>query len=307
MTVDRLQPKMRDAALFKWKDVAWNGIRFTAPEKWEAAKIGARHLLLEEAARPTMELKWRRIRGKFSHHKLLRRLAALHPDRLPADLAEWDLPPQWQSALVNFNASGFRWHGKAFRGRGVILYCPACQTATLIQFYHRNGSENDPVCHQVLGSFRDHFQGEPTMWSLFDIRACLPSRFELTSFRFDAGHFFLKFAARGQTLVLNRWGPASILLSGRDLLQLARALNQVPSEAARMQLMVGDRQIEGVSGPSLRRWFPTLTRLATKPAFQQFRLWHLVDKNRIFGLNLQSKTPFDRDEFDRLCAAYESL
>lgn len=199
MTVDRLQPKMRDAALFKWKDVAWNGIRFTAPEKWEAAKIGARHLLLEEAARPTMELKWRRIRGKFSHHKLLRRLAALHPDRLPADLAEWDLPPQWQSALVNFNASGFRWHGKAFRGRGVILYCPACQTATLIQFYHRNGSENDPVCHQVLGSFRDHFQGEPTMWSLFDIRACLPSRFELTSFRFDAGHFFLKFAARGQT------------------------------------------------------------------------------------------------------------
>ncbi len=298
---------MKAAACLQWREFAWNGIRFSAPEKWETGKIGSRYLLLEQEARPMMEIKWGRISGKFSHHRHLRRLAGLRPDKRKVELAECPLPPGWKAALANFKATGFHWTGEPFQGMGAILYCPACKNAALIQFYRHDRADAASFAHRVLASFQDHTTGEQVLWSIFDIRARLPASFWLTSFRFDAGHFFLKFSRRRQVLTLSRWGPASILLSDDDkgLLSLARTFYQISEADVALRLSDHGRAIDGATTTTGRRWFPRLNLLNSARAFQRFRVWHLPDKNRILGMRIESNTPFDPDAFGQLCAGYE--
>ncbi len=293
---------MKTSGQINMREFAWNGIRFTAPEKWEAAKIGNRYLLLEENARPMMEVKWNRVNGKFSHRRHLRRLAGQHP------VSEYVLPPQWKTALANYHASGFRWEGKTFQGSGAILYCPACRNAALIQFYSHPSTPTESVAHRILASFHDHLHGEQALWSVFDIRAQIPARFKLASFRFNPGHFFLKFLSGRQTLTLNRWSPASSLLAGKNLLELAATLKQIPKgNNYRIRFSDGDLAVEGASKSSSRQWLSILRPSISSSPIQHFRLWHLPNKNRILGLRLESNKPVDITLFHRLCAGYESL
>ena len=66
------------------KQVAWNGIRFKAPRPWQIGRIGTRHLVLEDAGGPVMEVKWGPVKGKFSHAAHLKRLAASGPGKTEA-------------------------------------------------------------------------------------------------------------------------------------------------------------------------------------------------------------------------------
>jgi hypothetical protein len=187
-------------------------------------KIGAHYLMLEEESGPVLEVKWGEVRGSFSHQDHLRRLAALHGKELGESVKQCPLPAAWEKALGKFEATGFSWHGKRVGGMGVLLYCSTCHNATLIQFYQKGSSQTEKIAQRLLTSFRDHRQDNQVIWSLFDIRATIPEKFRLVRHRFEAGEFELAFASGGQKITLHRWGPASILLSGRDLVQFARTM-----------------------------------------------------------------------------------
>lgn len=84
------------------KQVAWNGIRFKAPRPWQIGRIGTRHLVLEDAGGPAMEVKWGPEKAKFSHAAHLKRLAASRSRKDRSHFAEWFLLPPWEKALVEF-------------------------------------------------------------------------------------------------------------------------------------------------------------------------------------------------------------
>ncbi len=63
-----------------WREIAWNGVRFSTPAVWEVAKIGPRYLLLADQGEPALEIKWAGIKGRFSHQTALKRLKSLHRD-----------------------------------------------------------------------------------------------------------------------------------------------------------------------------------------------------------------------------------
>jgi len=203
--------------LGEWKEIAWNGISFEVPGSWEIAEIGVRHLILEDDSGPAMEVKWGPLRGKFSHRAHLKRIGAFQTRQLKKTFKEWPLLPAWEEALSGFQTSGFTWHTDTKVGRGVILYCPVCRKAALIQFLQPKGFRSEKIPLKVLSTFQDHREDDQTIWSVFDIRASMPANFVLASHRFEPGNFELAFEHGSRKVFLYRWAPASVLLVGQDL------------------------------------------------------------------------------------------
>lgn len=289
-----------------WKEVAWNGVRFKTPANWEMAQIGTRHLLLENEAGPIMEVKWGPVKGKFSHKAHLKRLAALHSRRVKGRIAEWFLPPHWQAALSEYETSGFLWQGQAAIGRGAIIFCPACRTAALIQFFRYNSAQREKELSAVLRSYRDHRQDKRVLWSIFDLRVTLPQKLELIGFRFEAGKFEIKFTNDRQKIFLHRWAPAAALLGGGDLLEFTRMIPEFSAGKPQRLTIGGYNTIEWSKMPQ-SDWQRRISRLKVNPSFFWYRLWHLEEKNRILGIRSESKHPFDYQLLDQIYKEYESI
>jgi len=298
---------MNSPAPISWKEIAWNGIRFLAPDGWNVGKIGNRYLMLEDASEPVLEIKWSQIQGGFSHQKHLRRLAALHGGRLHKTIRETPLPTEWEKPLKDFHTAGFAWSGKTIGGRGVLIYCPVCHTATLIQFYLSVASTPSTVHRRLLSSFRDHRHDEQQLWSIYDIRATVPARFKLARYQFALGHFELFFASKNKTVLLSRWGPAAIILSGKTLLQFAETMDQIPETKLKPEITFNPQVVEGRISQTPKGWFPLMHRISLKPAFYMFRLWHLEEKNRILGVRTEGRNPITPQFFHEICAGYETL
>ncbi len=253
-----------------------------------------------------MEVKWGPVKGRFSHKAHLKRLAALHSRSVKGRIAEWFLPPHWQTALADFEISGFLWQGEAAIGRGAILFCPVCRNAALIQFFRYNSSDQEKIISAVLKSFCDHRQDSLTRWSVFDIRVTLPESLKLTKFRFDAGKFELGFAYGRQSIYLHRWAPAAALLCGGDLIGFTRTVPEF--SAGRPQPLTTDcyDAFEWCIFPA-SDWQRRLSRLKVTPSFFWYRLWHVTEKNRILGIRSESKYPLDSQLLEQISTDYESI
>ena len=289
-----------------WKEIGWNGIHFRAPADWQLAQIGARHLVLEDETAPTMEVKWSRVKGNFSHQTHLKRLTSLQKKQVRKTFKAESIPADWETVLANFQVSGFSWQANTTHGRGVVLFCPSCRNATLIQFFQQKSIENLRVSSQVLDSFRDHRQDGQVLWSVYDIRAIVPQTYQLKRHRFEAGKYELDFADSNQHICLHRWALASVLLAEQDLVQLARTVagfNQPEPVAGSMN---GCATAEWSLAPKTdwQRW---LGRFKHKASYYWLGLWHLEEKNRILGVRAEGKKPLDTELLDKICSHYESI
>ena len=253
-----------------------------------------------------MEVKWGAVKGAFSHRTHLKRLASLQSRRNKISVAEWILPPPWEAALAEFEAGGFLWQSPAASGRGAILFCSGCRTATLIQFFGDSSVKREKVFLAVLKSFRDHSRDGWLRWSIFDIQATLPQALQLEKFRFEAGKFELVFTAGRQHIYLHRWAPAAALLEGRNLIAFARLIPEFASgvplpitvdncEAAEWEIKPGNH------------WLQKLSRFKITSSFFFFRLWHLEEQNRILGIRVESKYPLDLQLARQIYEHYKSL
>jgi len=285
------------------KEIAWNSVCFKVPDKWEIGQIGMRHLILEDDRGPAMEIKWGPVKGRFSHRAHLKKLNALQTGRLRKTIQKWKLPSEWEKALADFQVSGFTWRADASNGRGVILYCPTCRHAALIQFFRTQSTAAQTICPEVLKSFEDHREDDQTAWSVFDIHAMLPANLKLVHYRFKPGNYELAFEHRDQKVFLYRWAPASVLLAAGDLREFGKALSDFTSEAP-VPVMVGGVQVLEWRGMPGKTWF---SRFKRQSAFNCLRLWHLEEKNRILGVKVQAKRAVDICGLNRICASYGSL
>jgi hypothetical protein len=289
-----------------WREIGWNGIRFKTPATWEVGQISARHLTLEDESEPAMEIKWGPIKGKFSHRTHLKRLAAHQAKPLQKSVTQWSLPSAWKRTLAEFQASGFTWQGRTKSGQGVILYCPTCRNATLIQFFHSKSAEPGRISLDILKTFKDHEENDQVIWSIFDLQARIPSHFNLLSHSFQTGSYKLVFINRRQHLTLYRWAPASAWLTRQDLTQFSQTLPDFTGGIPRAGSMQGCLAVEWQHSPR-SKWLGWLGHSKRNPAYQWWRLWHLEDKNRILGVRMHGKKPYDEVFLNTICAHYESL
>lgn len=289
-----------------WKEIGWNGIHFRVPADWQLAQIGAGHLVLEDETAPVMEVKWSRIKGNFSHQAHLKRLTSLQKKQVRNTFKVEPIPADWETALLNFKVSGFSWKADTNRGQGVVLFCPTCRNATLVQFFLKKSTDNFRLSAQVLDSFRDHRQDGQVLWAAYDIRAIVPAAYQLKRYRFEAGKYELDFADGSQHICLHRWALASVLLAKQDLVQLAKTVagfNAPEPVAGRID---GHDMAEWSSAPK-SDWQRWLGRIKYTSSYYWLGLWHLENKNRILGVRAEGKKPLDTELLDRICSHYESL
>ena len=253
-----------------------------------------------------MEVKWGPVKGSFSHKTNLKRLAGLQSRSAKTNIAEWFLPPKWQAALADFEASGFLWLGQAASGRGAILHCPVCRKAALIQFFRDSSVEREKILLTVLKSYRDHSKERYILWSIFDIRVKLPETLQLLRFRFEAGKYELVFTTDRQTIHVHRWAPAAALLGGRDLIEFTKKIPEFAAGHPHPLTVDGCQAVEWSISPG-NNWQQMMRRLKLKPSFFWYRLWHLEEQNRILSVRAESKYPLDIHLLNQICANYESL
>ena len=291
---------------FTTKEIAWNRLHFKIPATWEIGQIGARHLMLEDNSGSTMEVKWGPIKGKFSHSAHLKRLSALHRKALQKTVSEWQLPIDWENALSDYQASGFTWQGQTTIGQGVILYCSSCRNATLIQFIQPKSVKTAKIPLEILKTFNDHREDDQVLWRVFDIRAIIPKNYNLVNHRFETGKYELGFADSVQKINLYRWAPASVLLSQQDLRHFAGTMPAFSSSNPTAGIIEGCQTVKWSQTPRFK-WLRWASRLKPKPSYQCWRLWHVEEKNRILGVKMQGKRPFDNNLLNRICTNYESF
>jgi hypothetical protein len=238
-----------------------------------------------------MEIKWGPVKGRFSRRSHLRRLSKLTLAR-GAALREWAPPQDWKQALSRFEYAGFAWEAGSEAAVGVILHCPACRTASLIQFFQppgRSAAAGPAVA--VLASLRDHRDDGCVAWAVYDIRALLPSGFALVRHRFQAGQFFLEFRARRRTIGLFRWAPAAVLLRDRDLSRFAETMAGLDGMEFRAAAGAGEPAVEGgerVAGVARR----LASALGLRP-IRTARIWHVPARNRILGIVVAGRFAID--------------
>ena len=290
----------------QWKEIAWCGVRFKTPADWHLSQIGIRYLALEDPSGPVMEIKWAPVKGKFSKKAHLKKLAALQKKEVRKSIQPKPLSTSWQSALSDFDASEFYWQANAIHGRGLVLFCPTCRNATLIQFFNKQSEQEDPVAAEVLNTFRDHRSDGQVLWAAYDIRALVPEAFQLKRYRFDAGQYELDFADGSEHIILQRWAPASVLLRKRDLVQFAKTVASFGKTEPVAGSIAGCETVEWSLAPATT-WQRWLSRFKHKSSYYWLGLWHLEAKNRILGVRAEGKNPLDPELLDRIFTHYESI
>jgi hypothetical protein len=290
----------------RWCETAWNGVRLQVPAGWHPREVGRRYLLLASPAGPAMELRWGPAAKKpAAPADYLRRL---QPRKAPRRIIRpTALPAAWQKALAAFACQGFSWSDGRQAATGVVICCPVCRKATLIQFFHPPGAGAGPAAARVLSALRDHGAAQTVAYALFDIRAEVPAMFELVAQRFEPGYFELAFRRRRQRLTLHRWGPAQVLLQGAPLATLGRRL-MPGSDGQPEALLVGPHRGLGWSqGPPDRGWQRWWGVLQTGVPFRHYRIWHMAELNRLMGVSLEGRLAPPYPWLEALCEAYESI
>jgi hypothetical protein len=286
-----------------WKIIAWNGVRFAVPGDWEPARIGRRHLLLESEPGPVMEIKWSAVRGRFSARGQLRALSR-QVKRKGAVFQATALPAKWRPHVSGFEVEGFQWEAGAQRAVGVLLYCPDCRTASLVQFLESAGTQRtagDAV--RVLASFRDHRGDGRLAWALYDITALLPREFALERCRFEAGRFVLDFRGHHRRLTLYRWAPAEVLLENRTLADFAQTIAGEMKVGFQPLTVAGHPAIEGRDPLPAGMGGRIGMRLGMS-WFRRLRVWRVAERNRILGVRLEGRRPIDDSEMQRVSGGY---
>jgi hypothetical protein len=290
----------------QWHQVAWNGIRFECPSDWEIGKIGRCYLMLETENGPVLEVKWNTVRGRFSHKTQLRRLSSMHTRRLRRTFRLEPLPKLWQNALGDYDTAGFFWQSNTISGKGALIYCPECKTATLIQFFDSGKKNIEPDAEHLLETFRDHFASGVMPWAVFDISAQVPHWFKLDKYRFNAGEYELAFSTKKQYLTLFRWSPAEVLLREHTLDEIAKVRFDPDGKRHLSMASSGSGIADGSLSPATI-WSWAKARIQRRLPYTKIRLWREHEKNRILCVRMDGKQPVEQDAFDRMCSNYESI
>ena len=290
----------------QWKEIAWCGVRFKTPPDWHLSQIGIRYLALDDQSGPVMEIKWAPVKGKFSKKAQLKKLASLQKRQVRKSIQSKPVSAAWGSALTDFETSEFSWQASAIQGRGLILFCPTCRNATLIQFFQQKAQNDDLNAVKVLKTFRDHRADGQVLWAAYDIRALVPESFQLKRYRFEAGQYELDFANGSEHIVLHRWAPASVLLRQQDLVQFVKMVAGFGKSEPVSGSIAGCETVEWSVSP-VTAWQRWLSRFKHKASYHWLGFWHLEAKNRILGIRAEGKKPLDTELLDRIFTHYESI
>lgn len=282
--------------------LAWNGLSLTRPDGWKLAVLGRERLQLADGVKIVLDVRWNRIRGRFSFEAHLRRLAKAH-GRAPNSIKAGDAPHGW-SPTQGIEARAFAWDGPDKGGLGALLFHAASSTAILAQC---GGSAEQAA--SVLGSLRCHLADTSVPWAVYDLRALTPASHGLEEYALQPGRYRLALRHKGQQIILHRLAPADVLLAGRDLVQWSR--DHFRALIARHHLMVeetGEQQAVTWRRPlSPGRLARAAALLLKRPAFAYLHAWRPEGRNRLLCVEARGARTLDEAMLAQVVEAYGTV
>ena len=311
---DIRQPVERQAA--PEERLAWQGILLKVPPGWEPSVLDPEYLRLESEGRQVLDLRWSRIKGGFDPQKYLVKLksslksqAEMEPGLGPwRERGEGSLKRLAQNDLL---LAGFRWREKRGPGQGpgAVVYNPATQRAVLFFFSLAAEGEAGQGWPGVLASLVDQAGEDWQDWAVFDLSMKVPGGYGLKRHSFRPGHFQFLFESGSDWLILERLGPADVLLAGGDIADWAQGFYKNDKTGLRLgsglhTFQVEDRQVyEWQSGPQNPRSGLAAYLKLNRPASLS-RIWQPVGSNLLLVARLGGKSGIDRRMFDTVCEHY---
>lgn len=291
--------------IFRWHEIAWNGIAFRKPSCWEIVTLDRNYLMLGTRTDPRMEIIWGNSSKAVPHLRGLKQLQARISRKQGLSVDVWNPPQSWADALPGHKISGFSWKNPA--GNALIVSCTCCNRISLLQFYQSSREDPDQfhtTVSRILSSFRDHSMNGRQLWAVFDIRATLPAAFQIKSYQFSPGFMTMDFFTIGLKISLYRWSPASVLLGGRKLSEFAGSLPFFPGSSSETQTDMN--RMEWVKSPSVGLITRIAAFLSAGYAHHRFLIRHAREANRILAVRSQSRHPIDVSLFEQIVADYET-
>ncbi len=296
------------------RPLAWNGARILAPRDWEPHRLERCYLRASDGRGLALECKWQEGRSVTAKTALKRLGQALKGATLRT--AEGELPPELRKACRRleeraFSAHPFAWELPEQRGWGAWLQCGVCGRGTLLQCVDASrGPEALPLAAHLLESFTDHAPDLGREFALFGIRTVIPAGFTLAGFSFTPGSYRLAFRGSGRggrpsgaTLVLERLGPATVLLQGRAF--HAWAAERFAQAGGKGTPEPGTWQ----GGPALL-WQPPPTGggllgfLRARRLHSRVRAWLPEGHNAVLCAALTDKGAHGAQRFEEVCRDY---
>jgi hypothetical protein len=147
-------------------------------------------------------------------------------------------------------------------------------------------------------------------WRLFGLQAEVPEDLRLEGHRFAPGHYELRFARGRKKLKLSRWGPADVILRGRDLRRWFLATQEGgrsgtgfnPREAEYRGEVALERDSRSAAGAlsGLRALF------SRGECYGRLRVWHGAGDNQIMAVEMMGGPRWpDQALFEEICGHYE--
>ncbi len=289
----------------QWDEIAWNGVAFFKPVAWEIATIGKKYMMIGTQAHPRMEITWGRTQKPASRQQDIIKLQSRIRKQHLTSVDTWTPPKDWLQALSSYKTSGFTWKRPDRTSYGLIISCLSCQRVSLIQFFQNiDASDNLFVtAPRILSSFIDHEKGDSQQWAVFDVRATLPTGFQIKTYQFSPGFIEMVFFARGQRISLYRWSPATVLLSGKKLADFAESFQLYPGSSSNNVL--DSNRIEWEHSPSSGLWNRFAAFLSGRFSHHRILIRHDPENNRILAIKAESRKQLDSGRFDRIFSSYE--
>lgn len=138
------------------KNIAWDGISFNIPAKFEISGIDNKFLQLDNGEQPCIEIRWYNAGNKFNEKTYFRQLAKKVENTSGIKIESTVLPTSWKTPLKKYNSTAFYWQSDLMSGRGVMFYCKASKQVMLVQFISKCDDSIDQAAVDFFETLKFH-------------------------------------------------------------------------------------------------------------------------------------------------------
>jgi len=269
------------------KPLGWNGIHSQIPLEWDVIVKEAKHLIFEEGLRPVLEFRWQNPKKVLEAEKQ----RAFIFSQL---IKETGKTPKTIKTPRYLRVIASKYHITAFstdsstHAEGAILICNQCGALLLFRFFPNSFCDKNQLA-DFFTTLQCHSSGySEDSWAIQDITFILPQHFSLKTFSFSLGVSQLIFTSKSTALKLCRIASASEQLKQTSLADLFTSFSGADPEGL---FAVNDNTLQFNHQPHLiERLY---SRLKRQKPYRWAIIEHFSHKNRILGIVMESRKPFE--------------
>lgn len=297
-----------------WQQLQWNGIDMHIPAQWTPTAIEHTFLSFSDTDLPVFDVKWACDKRPFQLEKerriMHKRFGDAEGFRTGAESIPLPLTQALRQVQDRFSHVPFV-HAT---GCGALLHSDSGGYTVLVQFHNR---EDKPPCADtmtgILRSLSLAPSGTPVTTRIYDLACTAPAGYELRSFVFHPGHFWLEFRRAGATLAIDRYAPANVLLNGLPLRHWVTRHYGLPIEE-----LSSDVPCKPAAAGDIVRWTtdrcrPLLGRVPIVRSFRGVRqheagaAWLVEHENKLLSVRMRDSGTVFYDDLTALCSTVEII